>query len=81
LTAARQNNDKFSFQAQASLRQAENWHMKGFLAALARLACERGQTMAEYGILIAVIAVVVVIAALTLGGSISHLFNSTAGKL
>jgi pilus assembly protein Flp/PilA len=47
----------------------------------ARLRREEGQTMAEYGILIAVIALVVVLAAITLGGSISSLFNSTSGKL
>jgi pilus assembly protein Flp/PilA len=46
-----------------------------------RLRREDGQTMAEYGILIAVIALVVVIAAITLGGSISSLFGSTSGKL
>jgi pilus assembly protein Flp/PilA len=46
-----------------------------------RLRREEGQTMAEYGILIAVIALVVVVAAIVLGGSISTLFGSTAGKL
>jgi pilus assembly protein Flp/PilA len=42
---------------------------------------EAGQTMAEYGILIAVIAVIVVLAATLLGGSISSLFNGTSGSL
>jgi Flp pilus assembly pilin Flp len=42
---------------------------------------EDGQTMAEYGILIAVIALIVVLAAVTLGGSISSLFSSTSGSL
>ncbi len=37
--------------------------------------------MAEYGILIAVIALVVVVAAIVLGGSISSLFGSTSGSL
>jgi pilus assembly protein Flp/PilA len=46
-----------------------------------RIRREDGQTMAEYGILIAVIALVVVAAAVILGGSISSLFNGTAGKL
>ncbi len=46
-----------------------------------RMRREEGQTMAEYGILIAVIALVVVAAALLLGGSISSLFNGTATKL
>jgi pilus assembly protein Flp/PilA len=76
-----QNNDNRPFQAQARSQQAENRCMKALLAAVYRLASERGQTMAEYGILIAVIALIVVVAAVTLGGSISHLFNSTAGKV
>ena len=47
----------------------------------ARMRSERGQTMAEYGILIAVIAIIVVIAATTLGGNISSLFSSAGTKL
>lgn len=50
-------------------------------AFIARLQREDGQTMAEYGILIAVIAVVVILAATTLGSSISSVFNSVAGKI
>ena len=42
---------------------------------------EEGQTMAEYGILIGVIALVVVAAAVFLGSSISALFNSTSSHL
>ncbi len=42
---------------------------------------QAGQTMAEYGLLIAVIAMVVVIAAITLGGGISSVFGSTTGNL
>jgi len=42
---------------------------------------EDGQTMAEYGMLIAVIAVIVVLAATLLGGNISTLFSSTGGSL
>jgi pilus assembly protein Flp/PilA len=45
---------------------------------LTRLRREDGQTMAEYGILIAVIALIVVVAAVVLGGSISTLFSNTA---
>jgi pilus assembly protein Flp/PilA len=48
---------------------------------LTRLRSENGQTMAEYGILIGVIAIVVVVAAVLLGGNISSLFNSTATHL
>jgi Flp pilus assembly pilin Flp len=46
-----------------------------------RVRREEGQTMAEYGILIAVIALVVVVVAITLGSSISSLFGSTASHL
>lgn len=46
-----------------------------------RLRGESGQTMAEYGILIAVIALIVVLAATLLGGQISSLFNSTGNNL
>ena len=48
---------------------------------VARMRAERGQTMAEYGILIAVIALIVVVAAVVLGGSISTLFGNTAAKV
>lgn len=48
---------------------------------LTRFRREDGQTMAEYGILIAVIALIVVVAALALGGSISSLFGTTASKV
>lgn len=47
----------------------------------ARMRSQDGQTMAEYGILIAVIAIVVVAAAVVLGSSISALFGATATKV
>ena len=50
-------------------------------ALFARLRRDDGQSMAEYGILIAVIAVVVIAAAALLGASISSLFSSLAGSL
>lgn len=46
-----------------------------------RLASQDGQTMAEYGILIAVIALIVIVAAVVLGSSISTLFHNTAAKV
>ena len=47
-----------------------------------RLVADRGQTMAEYGILIAVIAVIVVVAAMTLmSGGISGVFGKASTKL
>jgi Flp pilus assembly pilin Flp len=42
---------------------------------------EAGQTMAEYGILIGVIALVVVVIAATLGSSISALFSKASTGL
>jgi pilus assembly protein Flp/PilA len=48
---------------------------------IAHLRAEEGQTMAEYGLLLAVIAVIVVAAALILGQSISSLFLGVAGSL
>lgn len=46
-----------------------------------RVRHEEGQTMAEYGILLAVIALVVIVVAITLGSSISALFGSTASHI
>ena len=46
-----------------------------------RTRAQDGQTMAEYGLLLAVIAVVVVAAALLLGDSISSLFLGVSSKL
>ena len=48
---------------------------------VARMRYQTGQTMAEYGILIAVIAVIVVVAAQLLGGNVSSLFSSTGTHL
>jgi pilus assembly protein Flp/PilA len=52
-----------------------------FSSIMARLRPEEGQTMAEYGLLLAVIAIVVVVAALLLGSDISALFNKVAGSM
>jgi pilus assembly protein Flp/PilA len=46
-----------------------------------RMGREEGQTMAEYGILIGVIAVVVVAAAVILGSSITGIFTSASSKV
>ena len=52
-----------------------------YFSLIERMRREEGQTMAEYGLLLAVIAVVVVAAALVLGQSISSLFLGVAGSL
>lgn len=51
----------------------------GRLILLAR--CHEGQTMAEYGMLIGVITLVVVAAAVILGGDITGVFGSTAARV
>ena len=51
---------------------------RSFIAAVRH---EEGQTMAEYAILIAVVALVVIAAAVLLGGSISTILNTTAHKV
>ncbi len=40
-----------------------------------------GQTMAEYGIMVAAIAVIVIVAAAVFGSSVSNLFNANAAKV
>jgi Flp pilus assembly pilin Flp len=47
---------------------------------VARLRREEGQTMAEYALILALIAVVTAAVIVTLGGSISSVFNSVVGQ-
>lgn len=47
----------------------------------ARLRREEGQTMAEYALILALIAVVTAAVIVTLGGQISSLFNSITGTV
>lgn len=49
-----------------------------FLTGLRR---EEGQTMTEYGVLLALIAVVVIVALIVLGPKIANLFTSIANQL
>jgi len=42
---------------------------------------EDAPTMVEYGLLVALIAIVVAAAALTLGANVSTLFNAVAGSV
>lgn len=46
-----------------------------------RFGRDEGQTMAEYGILIAVIAIIVVVAAVVLGTSLTGLFSTASTKV
>ena len=45
---------------------------------LAQLRDDRGATAVEYGLMVALIAVVIIIAVTTLGGNLSSIFNQTA---
>ncbi|WP_404384152.1 Flp family type IVb pilin [Knoellia locipacati] len=46
-----------------------------------RLASEVGATMVEYGLMVALVAVVVAVAATTLGQGISTMFASVAASI
>jgi Flp pilus assembly pilin Flp len=55
--------------------------MNFVLSLFARLTSERGQTMAEYGVVVVWIALVVIVGATTLGHALESLFHSTASKV
>jgi pilus assembly protein Flp/PilA len=42
---------------------------------------EDGQTMIEYGLIVALISIVAILTLTTVGGNIQDVFNSIAGKL
>lgn len=42
---------------------------------------ESGQGMVEYGLILALVAVVVILALTTLGDNLSGIFNNIAGKI
>ncbi len=45
------------------------------------LVSERGQGMVEYGLIIALVAIVVIAAIVLLGGNLTGIFNKTADTL
>jgi pilus assembly protein Flp/PilA len=47
----------------------------------ARCSAERGATAVEYGLMVALIAVVIMVAVGTLGTNLSNLFSSVANKI
>jgi pilus assembly protein Flp/PilA len=56
--------------------------MNSFLAASTRfIRDEEGASLAEYGLLLALIAVVCIAAITLLGGNISTMFNTMAGAI
>lgn len=54
---------------------------KLFLRAKTWLMCEKGQGMVEYGLIIALVAIVVIGAIALLGGNLKNIFNQTADAL
>ena len=48
---------------------------------MSMLRDEEGATMVEYGLLVALIAMVALAAVTTLGGNLSSLFNNVAGSV
>ncbi|MDQ4501871.1 Flp family type IVb pilin [Sinomonas sp. ASV322] len=56
-------------------------HTLGITAKERLLSGEKGATAVEYGIMVALIAVVIIVAVTLLGGNLSTLFNNVAGKV
>jgi pilus assembly protein Flp/PilA len=56
-------------------------HIVKFQNKIAQLRDERGATAVEYGLMVALIAVVIIIAVSTLGGNLTSIFNKTASSV
>jgi pilus assembly protein Flp/PilA len=60
-------------------------HMYAFvtshLAGLQTKRDERGATAVEYGLMVSLIAVAIIVAVTTLGTNLSEMFDSVAGKI
>ncbi|MDO6355990.1 MULTISPECIES: Flp family type IVb pilin [unclassified Caloramator] len=55
-------------------------NLLGFMMSL-NFKKQKGQGMVEYGLIIALVAVVVIVALTLLGGNIRNIFNQIAGEL
>ena len=55
--------------------------MSAITKAYVRLRESKGQTMAEYGLIVALVAVVTVVAWTLLGTNVTATINSVAGKI
>ena len=51
------------------------------LVKLQMLRSEKGATAVEYGLMVALIAIVIIVAVALLGGNLSGLFNKVAGSV
>jgi pilus assembly protein Flp/PilA len=54
---------------------------KSLIALRSRLLDERGATAVEYGLMVALIAVVIIAAVTLLGGNLNSIFNSVASAI
>jgi pilus assembly protein Flp/PilA len=52
-----------------------------FQTKAAAMRDDRGATAVEYGLMVALIAIVIIAAVTLLGGSLSNLFSSVSGKV
>jgi pilus assembly protein Flp/PilA len=55
--------------------------MAKYLAKFRTTMSERGATAVEYGLMVALIAIVIIVAVALLGGNLSGLFNQVAGSV
>jgi pilus assembly protein Flp/PilA len=55
--------------------------MTKYLAKFQARMSERGATAVEYGLMVALIAIVIIVAVALLGGNLSGLFNKVAGSV
>lgn len=63
------------------MSKINNWALRKYAALQARKHDEEGQGLAEYGLILALIAVVCIAALTLLGGNISAKLNSLAGAI
>jgi pilus assembly protein Flp/PilA len=56
-------------------------HFVKFQTKVAQLRDERGATAVEYGLMVALIAIVIIVAVAALGTKLSGLFNSVSNSL
>ncbi|OGO05564.1 MAG: hypothetical protein A2Y73_09150 [Chloroflexi bacterium RBG_13_56_8] len=75
------SNASFRWILVGKLAQEEHKMTKLYLMARNLLVREEGASLAEYGLLVALIAVVCIGAITLLGGNISDTFNTIAGQL
>src|SRR6476661_1540503 len=56
-------------------------NMATYIAKFRTATSERGATAVEYGLMVALIAIVIIVAVALLGGNLSGLFNQVAGSV